>query len=149
MISLLTFIQTGRLGEIGLGSSRTEVELSFGPPDAWDARFSWPRARIWKYGDFEFHFDYERLWLIFTDAFDGALNMGQLPFDSWKIRSGVTQAEVANWLEEEGVAFQKGWGMVPINNDEGSHWILSSQGQVTLRFDEHATRERLTSLWRR
>lgn len=77
MLPLLTFIQTGRLGEIGVGSTRAEVELSFGPPDAWDARFPWPRASYWKYGDFEFHFDHERLWLIFSDTFD-VPEMGRL-----------------------------------------------------------------------
>jgi len=139
-ISLLTFIQTGRLDEIGLGSTRTEVELAFGPPDAWDARFHFAFSPYWRYRDFELRFDYERLCSIICETFD-VPEMG-MPLDVWKIKRGASREQMADWLREANVPFMQGWEDIT----RGRWDIMCFQSRVTLRFDSFANGG-LSSIW--
>ncbi len=106
MISLLTFIHTGRLGAIGLGSTRTEVELAFGSPPNWDAQSQPESAQIWKYGAMEIYFDQHRVWMIFTDDFCAGLHMGDIAFDANGISRTMNASDVEKWLRSNAVKFQ-------------------------------------------
>ena len=71
--TLQMFFASGLLGPVGLGADRSFVETSFGAPDDFDAESPGPLcAQIWKYGDVEFHFDGDRVWLIHIDQFSGS-----------------------------------------------------------------------------
>ncbi|NEO88705.1 MAG: hypothetical protein F6J87_31435, partial [Spirulina sp. SIO3F2] len=62
-------------------------------------------ARIWRYGDVEFHFDHWVVWLIFSDH-DNLIDGGSsLQINPWIIRRGMLCAELANGLDHEGVKF--------------------------------------------
>ena len=146
MISLLTFIQTGRLGQIGLGSTRTDVELSFGPPDDWETRFPFPKSPVWKYGNIEIFFEQEIVSLICCEEFE-VPHMGQNELDPWKICASNSFDQVESWLHEEGIVHRTGWGNVAVDNDEGSWWMNIDGAQVTLRFDDDGQGKRLSSFW--
>jgi hypothetical protein len=83
MISLLNFIQTGRLGTIGLGSTREEVELAFGPPDDWDTQFLFPQSPLWGYGTIKIHFQAGVVDLIYSNDFE-VPHMGLIDCDPWE-----------------------------------------------------------------
>ncbi len=65
--------RTGRFGPVGLGSTRDELRYHFGEPDHVGGASRKQRVpSIWKYDEFEFHFDDEgRVWLIYTEGQDG------------------------------------------------------------------------------
>jgi hypothetical protein len=107
MISLLTFVQSGRLGAIELGSTREEVETVLGLPPAWDAESKIDNARIWKYGALEIYFQEHIVWMIFTDDFGTELNMGAIPFDHSGINGRMNEETLGKWLLAHGVEFKR------------------------------------------
>lgn len=107
MISLLSFVQTGYLGPVGLNSSREAVESEFGSPPSWDAESQPDSARIWKYGALEIYFDNHQVWMIFTDDFHVDLHMGTIAFDASGIHGRMTFDAVKSWLLSHSVAFER------------------------------------------
>ena len=106
MISLFSFIQTGRLGAIGLDSTREDVEAAFGSPPTWDAESQPENAKIWKYGAMEIYFDEHRVWMIFSDNFCAELHMGDIAFDSSGISGHMNRSDVEAWLSVNSVEFR-------------------------------------------
>lgn len=102
------FLASGSLGPIGLGAERSFVETTFGPPDDFDAESQGPQsAQIWKYGDVEFHFDSDRVWLIHIDRFSGsdarpAGNAG-LELDPWVTADGLPLDAFVDALKQSGL----------------------------------------------
>ncbi len=136
MISLLTFIRTGRLGAIGLGSTRTEVEAAFGPAPDWDAASQRESAQIWKYGAMEIYFDADRVWMIFTDDLRAPLHMGALAFEANGINGRISATDGEDWLRSNGVAFEReSWPWC----EEGVR--LATGSGVTLTFGADAKGE--------
>ena len=126
MISLLTFIQTGRLGDIGVGSTRTEVELAFGPPDEKDERppkrgiffdvWEWvcclntpehfSTMLSWSYGQTRFYFREERVVNINVDLPNYG-RIGTCEFDLNGLNENSTLAQVKEWLKEAGISHEQ------------------------------------------
>jgi len=107
MISLREFIHTGRLGEIGLGSTRAEVETAFGAPTNWDGHINCKRATIWEYGVFRIHISSNIAWMFVLDGFHFPTQVGNALFEADGINSDMDEDEVELWLLEHEIAFQK------------------------------------------
>jgi len=147
MVSLLTFIQTGRLGEIGLDSTRDEVELAFGPPGSWgwlskgnwlsrpkwqSSIYKWKRrvppseATTWVYGGFSFTFQGEKVNSV-NIFFPNQLDCGGLSEAS-------TPEEVKRHLSEEGIVFE---GELPDSPYGFYLYVNASAVQLNFPFDPH------------
>ncbi len=106
MISLLSFVQTGRLGDVDLGVTRAEVEGAFGLPNDWWAKYEIPNSPIWKYGNIEIHFDAEdKVFLIFCDDFNVPIG-ASFAFDMGELGQG-TEEEIELWLHDHKIQFEK------------------------------------------
>ncbi|QQS03849.1 MAG: hypothetical protein IPK50_16330 [Fibrobacterota bacterium] len=60
----------GRFGESQLGTTRSEIFASLGPPDNYSSEAPQEMAEIWKYGNMEFYFQNHQIYQIFSDADD-------------------------------------------------------------------------------
>ncbi len=56
-LNFTEFIKTGKFGFVKLGMSKPELEKNFFPPEDWLNGDTPETSRIWKYGNFELHFD--------------------------------------------------------------------------------------------
>lgn len=133
MISLLTFIRTGRLGEIGLDSTREEVEAAFGSPPNWDAQSQPESAQIWKFGAMEIHFDEHRVWMIFIDDLRADLHMGDIAFDASGISGKMNTGDVEEWLSRRALEFKR---EIHAWCDEGVRFEVTSGVTLTLCAEE-------------
>lgn len=72
MISLKEFFLTGRLGELGPGSTRQNVLQALGKPPFFMGK-NWKKSDIWCYGNIEFYFqmveEEDHLFQIWCDRF--------------------------------------------------------------------------------
>lgn len=116
--SLEVFARTGSLGGALLGDDRRDVQARFGTPTDSTADVPIARAPIWKFGDFEFHFDADdRLSLIHCDDYcDVPVGGGRLTIDPWAIRAGLTLGKLARAMYDADIdvtsqidAFNPGW----------------------------------------
>ena len=108
-ISLLKLCQTGQFGELHIGSSQTEMIEHLGQPTDW-ANTKPNEDRFCHYGDVQFFFDKQQLWLIHIDWFNGHNNAPRLnephQLEPWKIREAASLEEIQNALHTESLAFQ-------------------------------------------
>lgn len=108
--SLEDFARTGQLGPISLGASRAEVARAFGTPTDYHVNLnsggnSLETSAIWKYGDIEFHFDDDRLWLFHCDVFDVPQGGGGMALYPWVVRRGMGLRELEAALRASGVGY--------------------------------------------
>lgn len=112
-ISIRELIVNGTLGGVHPGMSRGEVRSCLGEPDDWMAVRRGPsipdRSPIWRYGNFEVHFDRDGLvdmlfldYLKTPDAGEGRA------LDPWLMQAlpDHTPESVRAALEDRGVAFE-------------------------------------------
>jgi len=106
--SLPDFLRTGALGPIRLGFSRQEVHLALGNPDDWqNVTEPGQLPDIYKYGDIEFHFDRDRLWLLHSDSFDTLHGGAAIQFDPWIARRGTPLTEALGQLTAHDIAHRR------------------------------------------
>ena len=102
------FLQTGEFGPIRLGLSRRQLRSRLGEPEAWGPA---PRAKhnagIWKYGDVEFHFNGDMLWLIFADHVTTLKGGRAIDLDPWVLNGNATINQALSDLEESHIPFQR------------------------------------------
>jgi hypothetical protein len=106
--TLRMFFASGSLGPVGLGADRAIVETTFGPPDDFDAGSPSPEgAQIWKYGDVEFHFERDQVWLIHIDRFSGSgatpIGSAGLDLDPWVTADGLALDTFVDALKQSGL----------------------------------------------
>ena len=65
------------------------------------------RAGIWKYGDIEFHFSKDTLWLIFTDHVSTLKGGGAINLDPWVLNSNLTVKQALREFEDAGIPCQR------------------------------------------
>lgn len=129
-VSLEDFIGTGLFGPLEPGVPRAKVEAWLGPPDNWDGgAYQYQSAAIWKYGDVEFHFDNELLWMIFLDSFGLPGGGSQRDLEPWIISDQLTCAQAEQQLVLAGITYRK--EDFPYN-ENGVRLITSAH--VTLSF---------------
>jgi hypothetical protein len=66
-LDLREFILTGKFGFISLGLSKEELENQHFPPEGWQNGQTKETSNIWRYGNFELHFENGNLIRIFND----------------------------------------------------------------------------------
>jgi len=137
-VSLREFLTTGRFGPVQIGSSRDAVERAFGSPDDRDARARTDEtARIWKYGDIEFHFDGRgadaSLWLIHADSFVLVPQGGpKVDLDPWIVSRALSLDVAEVELTKAGITYAAG----PYEYDSVLDEFRTSVGVSLLFSDE-------------
>lgn len=98
-ISLRDFAATGKFGDIEPGITRAAVRDILGSPPDWSAPFdNFEAAAIWKYGDIEFYFSDDVLWMIFTDDFEIPRGCAQFELDAWEVKRDCTPSQMEQYL---------------------------------------------------
>jgi len=82
-ISIQEFILSGKFDFITLGCDKAWIINNFPAPDDWSVSERFEEATIWRYGDIEFHFNENTLWLIFTDQIVNLNGGVSLNLDKW------------------------------------------------------------------
>ena len=103
-VSFTEFL-SGHIGSINLGDSVSAVEWTLGLPDDYGGisrKYKWPC--IWKYGDFEFHFDKKKreLVLLYIDFEGESVKNGGSHFMvmPWNMHVDMSIDDVYKVLEE-------------------------------------------------
>lgn len=144
--SLRDFARTGALGLIELGMSRAAVEQHLGAPEEWNATArNYRSATIWKYGDIEFYFQNDELWMIFADDFSVPTGGSKIELDAWIIRGNLCCSEAEHHLKLADIAYRK--EDFPFN-DNGIH-LITSAGTVLAFCDEDVSQITLHSMYRK
>ena len=127
--SLRELIVDGRLGGAAVGMNKDEVRAAIGPPDDWSSESGVEHAQIWRYGNFELHFDTgRRCWLLFNDYVQEGLNAGQgRRLDRWLFDESFEHDALAARLRASGLQVDEGV-------ERGTHRIRV--GEATLWFDD-------------
>lgn len=106
-ISLRDFAATGKFGAVEPGIMRAGVRDILGAPPNWSAPFdNLEAAAIWKYGDIEFHFSGDVLWMIFTDDFEIPRGCELFEVDAWEVKRDCTPSQMEQYLTEAGIAYR-------------------------------------------
>ena len=119
----------GQLAGVRPGDPRTLVRAQLGAPDDWQADAAVETAAIWRYGNFEVHFDGDVVWMLFNDYLD-ELDAGPgRSLDPWILADAVPGPdEVMQRLRAEQVPFVVGRDVL----DRRVVWI---EGGACLAFD--------------
>lgn len=106
-ISLREWLATGKFGSIQFGDNRADVAACFGAPPQWSTPAKTAAtAAIWKYGDIEFYFNNDKLWMIFADDFEIPVGNEQIELDAWKVGRTCTPSEMERHLNEAGIVYR-------------------------------------------
>ncbi|WNJ16897.1 hypothetical protein [Pontibacter sp. G13] len=131
-LNLTQFLQTGKFGFIPLGISKSELETQGFPPEDWGGAKSKAKAGVWRYGNFELHFDREdRLKMIFNDYLD-ELDGGQSIKieDYWILEHGTpTILEVMASLNNLDINFSR-------KSNEFDQILLTTEHGITMSFED-------------
>lgn len=99
-IDFLDFFKFGKFDFIKLGQTKEWILNNFPEPDS---RFSEEMLKngfdIWTYGDIEFHFERQKLFLIFSDHFETLKGGKKLKLDRW-ILSDISKLNLLYVLKE-------------------------------------------------
>lgn len=68
--------------------------------------FAFSASPIWKYGDIEFHFDQDRLWMIFADQIRDLKGAG-FQLDAWVLNGRARVEDVVLALQRAKIPFLK------------------------------------------
>jgi hypothetical protein len=91
-IDLFEFIKSGKFDYIELGQTKERISANFYKPDDIGCD-----GKIWAYGDIEFHFDGDELFMIFTDNFNSIATDRRI---SHKIDGGKN-LNLRKWIFEQ------------------------------------------------
>lgn len=109
-IDFLEFIKTGKFDCIKIGQTKEYILENFPKPDSiWDDYHT--SSNIWTYGNIEFHFSKNELYMIFSDHFNyQKLNAGKhISIDRWIFERPrrLTLKNVIQELNTHHIDFQK------------------------------------------
>ena len=82
-VSIKDFFLDGKIDFIELGQSKEWILNNFPNPDDFGCGNTIQEAKIWRYGSMEFHFDKERLTMIFSDYIENLSIGDNLILDKW------------------------------------------------------------------
>jgi hypothetical protein len=128
-ISLLELCRTGNFGELNIGSNESEMIEHLGQPTDW-ANTKANEDKFCHYGDVQFFFDKQQIWLIHIDWFNGRNNAPRLnephQLEPWKIREGASLEEIQNVLHAESLVFQSEtkYGSTILKLESGAKFTL-------------------------
>ncbi len=127
--SIRDMVVEGQLAGVRPGDPRALVRTQLGAPDDWNADGQFETATLWRYGNFEVHFDGDVVWMLFNDYLD-ALDAGPgRTLDAWILRPSVPRPDaVLQQLRAENVPFVVGRDVL----DRRVAWV---EGGACLAFD--------------
>ncbi len=136
-VSLKDFISGGPFGPVDVGMIRSKVQDAFGVPVDWeDEAPTYKKANIWKYGDVEFYFQDDKLWMIFISEFEVPDGGDQIELDAWGLTGQFTRAEAEAKLKAANIEYHT--EPFPYN-DSGIH--LVTKAKTVLAFSGRAGEE--------
>ena len=141
-IDLFSFIKDGTFGNIEIGMRKAEILNIFPPPDDWMDGFSIKYSPIWRYGNFELHFDNQRLSFIFNDYLDDVSAGNQLVFRRWIFgNKNIYLDDILRIFDQYKISYD-------ISNGKGSIEIIIKSSNVVLSFndDENSKSKKIISL---
>lgn len=107
-IDILEFFKTGKFDYIKLGQTKSWILKNFSKPDSDYDNLS---GSIWTYGNIEFHFSEDKLFLIYSDHFNnGLLSAGEhINLDRWifEYPKKLKMKYVIEQLNKENIDYQK------------------------------------------
>lgn len=107
-INILDFIKKGVFGEILVGDTKEEIINKISTPDDYAAGKSLKKAKIWRYGNIEFHFYEQILNSIFSDYLEKLEGGRQLVLYKWIFdKQPVTLQNVIDSLEKESINYSR------------------------------------------
>ncbi len=145
--SLKEFLRDGRFGSIELGAGRAAIEQLLGLPEAWEAKaHNYQQANIWKFGDIEFYFQNDALWMIFMDDFKVPTGGNKIDLDAWAISAHLTCSQAEAHLSSAAIPYQK--GNFPYTDNgvrliTGAGTLLAFSGENPAQPTLHAIQRRL------
>ena len=103
--SMLQLARTGVFGPIRLGMRHGDLERLLGTPPLWGPQSGVQRAKVWRYGDVEFHFADWQLHTIFSDHDTLSHGGPTLRIAPWLVRPGLSIAELEEELSRLQIAY--------------------------------------------
>ena len=135
-VSLLEFARTGNFGPLRAGNDRSKVLEVLGTPPTWGpSKETIDTAPIWKFGDFEFHFSGDYLFMIFTDWFEVPTGGNQIQLDPWILHAELMREDFEAALSNEGIPFTT----AQTNTRTPKSLTSSPQPKRSLRFGKKKT----------
>ena len=104
-ISLIEVIKKWDAVSGFFGLSHTELRELLGMPTGWGIDQKMEVARIWRYGDIEFHFNDNVVWMLYSDHNHMTIGAGLLEIDPWILRRGLNRTDFENALKKESIPY--------------------------------------------
>lgn len=119
-----------------LGLDHDGLREVAGDPIDWDARHTQNRARIWRYGNIEFHFNFHRVFLVFSDHGDLTAGGDTIAIEPWIVSRGLLREQFEVALRDASIRFS--------TNDpdyDPFQRLVTTEGGVTFVFREGSDNE--------
>lgn len=143
--SLKEFLQYGLLGPLQPGDTRSAVEQYLGASGNWHATTKQPHdSDIWKYGNIEFYFNGDTLWMIFMDDFTTPDGTPTIQLAPWIINSQLTLYEAEQKLALEEIDYRK----EPFPYAENGIRLITTPGTIMTFSSEDTANPTLRALHR-
>ncbi|QHT67816.1 hypothetical protein GXP67_14805 [Rhodocytophaga rosea] len=105
-ISLYEFIRTGKFDYVKIGMRKEQLLQQFPDPEDWGMGTNQNTAKIWRYGNFELHFQDQTLTMIFNDYFPEIDGGEFLDIDGWILTEKQSLLSVQAALNQSCIAYQ-------------------------------------------
>ena len=109
-IDILEFLKFGKFDYIKLGQTKSWILNNFPDPDDFNhTYFLSGKCSIWRYGNIEFHFDNDKLYLIYSDYLNDLDGGKYIQLNKWILEDStkLTLLEVLRKLNEEDIDYHK------------------------------------------
>ncbi len=106
-VSIKEFFLYGKFDFIELGQSKEWILNNFPNPDDFGSGNTIQKAKVWRYGNLEFHFEKDRLNMIFSDYIDNLSIGNNLILEKWILKkpSKLFLKNVINKLNKQKMDF--------------------------------------------
>ncbi|MEZ4886545.1 MAG: hypothetical protein R3E32_17540 [Chitinophagales bacterium] len=129
-IDLEDFIKMGKFDLLKIGMTKSEILDIFPKPEDWAVAKNYTKSNIWIYGNFEFHFVEDELYMIFNDYIDTMDGGKSLELKKWIFTNerSKTLIEIMQIFNKDCVDFEK------VGNSLGQVIIRVMESDVCLTF---------------
>ena len=108
-IDLETFVKTGKFDVLKMGMTKHEVLAVFPEPEDWSSTKNYLESNIWKYGNFELHFEDDSLLMLINDYIATIDGGKSLDFKRWifESKNNRTLIKIMQAFNRERMNFEK------------------------------------------
>ena len=117
VFSIRGMVVEGQLAGVRPGDPRELVRAQLGEPDDWHAGAPVEVSAIWRYGNFEVHFDGDVVWMLFNDYLDDLDAGPGRTLDPWMIASSAVPGPDEVMLDRR-VIWIEGGACLAFDRDE-------------------------------